>query len=89
MTHCEQSQAVCCVGSDESDNVTSSGLAVTDAPPHTCPAQPCFYVAEENMDKAIKAAGGVSLFFSFTEVRRACVQHLKMYIYIKTFHLVV
>jgi len=54
---CRNSSAVCCTGVHDV-NVTAT----------KCPCRTCWTVTSADMGKAIKIAGGIGLFFSFTEI---------------------
>ena len=46
----------------------------------TCPCRSCWDQVATYVDDAVKAAGGVGLFFSFTEVMTSRHQPLQMHI---------
>jgi tetraspanin-13/31 len=56
---CKNNNASCCTGVYDPNEVKVNG---------TCPCKSCWDKVSQYADKAIKAAGGVGLFFSFTEV---------------------
>jgi tetraspanin-13/31 len=60
---CKNSNASCCTGIPR-ESETPGGNGTADH----CPCQSCWTKVEHIVNNAIKVAGGVGLFFSFTEV---------------------
>lgn len=60
LSHCQASDAVCCTG--------IPGNTTTPANTTACPYHNCWGVIEQYMDQGVKVSGGISLFFSFTEI---------------------
>lgn len=57
---CKNSLASCCTGNATTTNVD-------------CPCKPCLEAGEATVNKTLNSAGGLGLFFSFTEIIGVCL----------------
>jgi len=64
---CQNSNSSCCTGEVDPAEVTRNA---------TCPCHSCWEQVATYVDKYVKGAGGVGLFFSFTEVTQSMQHHL-------------